>query len=123
MVRETMIQLARRRRGKPPDPFSQDDEKLVLPIPMQGVSDRYAFLSRAARRDADALLRFGFLCYSGRGCLDGRAMFARSVQARLQGQTHGELDLHDAFGRICMGQLERLTDWSKPSRATKPRLI
>jgi hypothetical protein len=108
MVRETMIQLARRRGGKPPDPFSQDDEELVLSIPMQGVSERYAFLSTAARRDADALLRLGFLGYSGRGRLDGRAMFARSVQARLQGQSHGELDLHDAFGRICMGQLEEI---------------
>ncbi len=73
--------------GALPDPFSQDDEELVLSIPIQGVSDRYAFLSTAARRDADALLRFGFLGYSGRGRLDGRAMFARSVQARLQGQT------------------------------------
>jgi hypothetical protein len=32
----------------------------------------------------------------------------RSVQARLQGKTHWELDLHDAFGRICMGQLEEI---------------
>jgi hypothetical protein len=108
MVRETMIQLARRRGGKPPDPFSQDDEELVLSIPMQGVSERYSFLSTAARRDAEALLRLGFLGYSGRGRLDGRAMFARSIQARLQGKKHGELDLHDAFGRICMGQLEEI---------------
>lgn len=108
MVREYMVQLSRCRAGKEYDPFSQEDDELVLSIPMSGVGEQYQYMKTAARRDAEELLRLGFLGHSGSGRLDGRYMFARSVQARLRGETHEELDLHDAFGRICMGQLEEI---------------
>jgi hypothetical protein len=110
MVREYMVQLRRRRAGKSPTPFSQEGDELELSIPMQRVGKQYDYMKRAARSDAEYMLSLGFLGHTGNsgGRLDGGYLFVRSVQARLQGKTHWELDLHDAFGRICMGQLEEI---------------
>ena len=111
MVREYMVQLSRRRAGKEFDPYAPEEEdELVLSIPMMGVGEQYQYMKAAARRDAEEMLRLGFLGHSGSGGgrLDGRYMFARSVQARLRGAAHEELDLDEAFGRICMGQLDMI---------------
>jgi len=108
LVREYMVQLSRRRADKTPDPLSLDEEEhdLRLSIPMQGVAKKYDYMSRAARSDADDLLRMGFLGHTGNSArLDGRYMFARSMQAQLQGRRNWEVDVWDPLGRIWMGQL------------------
>jgi len=109
LVREYMVQLSRRRAGKDSDPFPLDGEEpeLQLSIPMQGVAKKYEYMQRAARSDADHLLRMGFLGHTGNspGRLDGRYMFARSIQAQLHGRRDWEVDVWDPLGRIWMGQL------------------
>ncbi|MEO0425247.1 MAG: toll/interleukin-1 receptor domain-containing protein [Pseudomonadota bacterium] len=112
MVREYMVQMERRRADADADGIllAAQDETLELSIPMSGIGEQYAYMPRAAREDASYLLSMGFLGHSGStgGRLDGRWLFARAMLSFTQGQDHPELRLHEAFGRICMGQLEEI---------------
>jgi hypothetical protein len=101
LVREYMVQIL---RGKY-NIFELD--KLELSIPMLGVDERYNYIKRDARMDASSLNNLGYSPYSGTAKLNGRDMFAKAMKAyRNRSEITEETDFHEAFGKICMGNLD-----------------
>ncbi len=105
LVRECMVQL--KRQGD--NPFEQ--KEIELSIPMIGIDERYDYMKKAAREDAQYMNSMGLSPYAGTAKLNIRDLFAKMMQAHFHKQeiTH-EMDCHEAFARICMGDLDEGID-------------